>query len=286
MPEGDPEALLSELARESGGGPLTGPDWETLADRLDTAGARWVSAPAGAGARLARRTVLGGLATAVADGAARRAGLPLGAWAARGVGAGLGTAADQALRAGPSTVPLYADLNRAVRERTPRAAAEPARRAAAAGFRSVRCAPFDGLPPGERMTAGLDIVRAVRKAVGDGIQVLLNAHHRVTVDELLAHRAELAELRLGWLEDATRLDDVAGLRRLRDGLGVPSAGGAGNFFTAGYFAARLAGCGPADCLATATRVAAWSVAAEGDREGLPTAGELALADAPRGTVTR
>ncbi|MEU0743320.1 sugar kinase [Streptomyces sp. NPDC006134] len=61
--------------------------------------------------------------------------------------------------------------------------------------------------------------------------------------------------------------------------------GAGDSFVAGYLAARLDGAGPDGCLSLATRVAAWSVATEGDWEGLPTRAELALTDAP-GTVAR
>ncbi|MER7229312.1 hypothetical protein ABT370_40035, partial [Streptomyces rubradiris] len=78
LPGGDPAAPLSELATG-----ITGTTWGRAVTWLDTHGQRWADAPAGATARLARRTVLGGLATAVADAAARRAALPLGHWIRR-----------------------------------------------------------------------------------------------------------------------------------------------------------------------------------------------------------
>ncbi|GGS12798.1 MULTISPECIES: hypothetical protein [Streptomyces] len=40
------------------------------------------------------------------------------------------------------------------------------------------------------------------------------------------------------------------------------------------------------CLALAARVAAWSVATDGDWEGLPAPTGLALDEAPPGTVTQ
>jgi 2-dehydro-3-deoxygluconokinase len=62
--------------------------------------------------------------------------------------------------------------------------------------------------------------------------------------------------------------------------------GAGDSFVAGYLAALLSGAAPKERLTQAARVAAWSVATEGDWEGLPTAAELPLTGAPPGTVAR
>lgn len=62
--------------------------------------------------------------------------------------------------------------------------------------------------------------------------------------------------------------------------------GAGDSFVAGYLAAVLDDAPPQACLGQAVRVAAWSVASDGDWEGLPTAAELPLISAPPGTVAR
>ncbi|MDN3264011.1 enolase C-terminal domain-like protein [Streptomyces sp. CSDS2] len=232
LPGGDPAAPLSELAAG-----ITGTTWGRAVTWLDTHGQRWADAPAGATARLTRRTVLGGLATAVADAAARRAALPLGHWIRRAAAPPPAPAgppdraapppspACAAPPAGAPRVALYANINRAMTTRTPQAAARLAARAVAAGFRAVKCAPFDGLPAGDRVGAGLEIARAVRDAVGTEVDVLLDAHHLVTVADILSRSEAFAALRPGWLEDAAPLDDVTGLRRLRDALGVPLAGG-------------------------------------------------------------
>ncbi|MFF3976141.1 enolase C-terminal domain-like protein [Streptomyces sp. NPDC001828] len=163
----------------------------------------------------AGRTVAGGLRTAAADAAARDAGLPLADWLAERTGRPV-------LR---RTIPLYANINRALSDRTPQAAAETARTAVAAGHTAVKVAPFDGLAGPGQIARGLEIARAVRDVLGPERTLLLDAHHLLTVDELLVHAQEFTDLRLGWLEDTARLDDVTGLRRVRAAIDAPLAGG-------------------------------------------------------------
>ncbi|WP_345259972.1 enolase C-terminal domain-like protein [Streptomyces hundungensis] len=163
----------------------------------------------------AGRTVAGGLRTAEADAAAREAGLPLADWLAERTGRPV-------LR---RTIPLYANINRALRTRTPRAAADTARQAIAAGSATVKVAPFDGLTGADRITRGLDIARAVREAIGPESILLLDAHHLLTVNQIMLHAAAFNDLRLGWLEDAVHLDDIEGLRRVRAEIEAPLAGG-------------------------------------------------------------
>ncbi|MER5739634.1 sugar kinase [Streptomyces sp. NPDC002262] len=62
--------------------------------------------------------------------------------------------------------------------------------------------------------------------------------------------------------------------------------GAGDSFVAGYLSAVLSGKDDRDRLAAATRVAAFSVAAQGDWEGLPTAAELLPAAESAGEISR
>ncbi|GHB72895.1 hypothetical protein GCM10010331_71060 [Streptomyces xanthochromogenes] len=192
--------------------------WGELSD-IPEAEASRLLAMAASGAALpdtfAGRTVTGGLRTAEADAAARDAGLPLADWLAERI-------ARPVLR---RTVPLYANINRALPRRTPQAAADTARRAIAAGHSTVKVAPFDGLPGPDRISRGLDIARAVRDAIGPEHTLLLDAHHLLTVDQLLLHAPEFSALRLGWLEDTARLDDVEGLRRVRAAIDAPLAGG-------------------------------------------------------------
>ncbi|MBC9714837.1 hypothetical protein H9Y04_19995 [Streptomyces sp. TRM66268-LWL] len=161
------------------------------------------------------RTVAGGLATAEADAAARAAGLPLADWLAARIGRPVQR----------RVIPLYANINRALTARTPQAAAALAREAVAAGHTTVKIAPFDGLTGPGRIERGLELAHAVREAIGSEAELLLDAHHLLSVAEVIAHARVFTELRLGRLEDSARLDDVPGLHRVRDAIDAPLAGG-------------------------------------------------------------
>ncbi|KQV04624.1 MULTISPECIES: enolase C-terminal domain-like protein [unclassified Kitasatospora] len=154
-------------------------------------------------------TVRGGLEQAATDLAARRAGQPLWRW--------LG---------GPSARPVhrYANLNRALRHRTPEEFAAVAAAAWAAGYTALKCAPFDGLPPGERLRGGLDRARAVRLAAPRA-ELMVDVHGLLTVDQVLGAAGELTDLGLRWLEDAVPLDDPAALAAVHAAGIAPLAGG-------------------------------------------------------------
>ncbi|WP_372404174.1 enolase C-terminal domain-like protein [Streptomyces luteireticuli] len=211
IPASEARRLLAGLAPLVAG---LGPQEAT--DVLDRAGDAWSGHGRYPTGRLHRRTVLGGLATALADSAARTAGAPLGAWLARRAGAP---------RPRRTRVPLYANINRALTARTPQAAAELAARAVAEGHRTVKCAPFDGLDTPHRLERGLEIAHAVRDAIGPGRTLLLDAHHLLKPRHFLARAEEFTRLRPGWLEDAAPLSAPGDLLRIRDALGIPLAGG-------------------------------------------------------------
>jgi galactonate dehydratase len=98
-----------------------------------------------------------------------------------------------------------------------------AERAVDMGFVTVKCAPFDEvnreLSVDESLQAselGLARVAAVRSAIGDHIDLLVDCHSRFLpeVAESVAHR--LAELNIGWFEeplqprtDSDRLSDLS-----------------------------------------------------------------------------
>jgi len=120
------------------------------------------------------------------------------------------------LGAGPAatTVPLYANINRATVDRSPEGFAANAARAVQEGFRTVKLAPFDevayGTPPGERRRlaeAGLARVGAVRATVGPDIRVLVDCHWRFDVTSALEVARALAELHVGWQEDPVPYED-------------------------------------------------------------------------------
>ena len=201
--------------------------------------------------RLRRDVVL-----ATATSALRNAVTQLGA-------ARAGVSLHRFLGAGPvASVELYANINRALfaTDRTPADFARAAERAARAGFRSFKCAPFDEVarslrdtedhengawsrarwPPfSDQVTPaaapdtvlgaagpGLARVRAVREAIGATARLLVDCHCRFTAATAPPIAEELARLEVGWFEEPvqprTAAADLATIaRRVR----MPVAGG-------------------------------------------------------------
>ena len=170
-----------------------------------------VTAALGPSPTLSWRTVVGGVEQAICEIAAKRANVPLWKW--------LGGVARV-------TVPLYANINRVVGERRPRDIAEAGVAAAAAGFTTVKCAPFDTpLADHTLSTAGLARVEALRSEIGSDIAVYVDCHERLLLADVVRLLPDLDALGIGWLEDATSCADLDGLRVLRAGSTVRIAGG-------------------------------------------------------------
>lgn len=177
---------------------------------------------------LTERTILSALDQAVTDLKSQVARQPLYQY----LGAGK---ADIAL-------PLYANINRATRDRSPAGFAANAGAALADGFQAIKVAPFDDLTPDLCRTddakslihAGLDRLRATRDAIGDH-ELMVDCHWRFTVDAAEALMPALREFGVVWLECPLRealeaLPDIARLRRAanRHGMrlcGLETAGG-------------------------------------------------------------
>lgn len=158
------------------------------------------------------RLVVGSLMTALCDIAARTDGLPLHRW--------LGAPAK-------STVPLYANINRAPVERRSEEFASVAATAVSAGFDRIKLAPFDGPAHGDSslLETGLAHLRAVRAAVGPSTTVYVDVHHRLSRPELLAAIEAMEELGIAWIEDAVDVLSAADLLWLREATEIPLAGG-------------------------------------------------------------
>jgi galactonate dehydratase len=201
---GDPavlaEALRAVQAMLPGGAPAALVGW--LRDRRAGQGPRQA---------LAWSTVLGGVESALADLAARRAGLPLGVH--------LGAPA-------PATVRLYANLNRAWGGLGAAAVADAAVAAAARGFPAVKIAPFPGSDPGPAgAVEGLKAIDAVRDALPDGVDLMVDCHFKLDDSGLRTILPELASRGVYWVEDIVDPRDLDRLRRWRDESAVPVAGG-------------------------------------------------------------
>ena len=114
---------------------------------------------------------------------------------------------------------LYANINRHVRDRSPQGFARAARQAADEGFTAIKMAPFDELRhpyryrtgPRADWRPGVERVRAVRKAIGDEVELAVDCHSRMEVSQAVIVGQELADVDLFWYEEPVAYTDPEGL---------------------------------------------------------------------------
>lgn len=149
-------------------------------------------------------TALSGLEQALWDVLAQSLGVPLHVL--------FGGAVRERLR-------LYGNINRHVQDRSPAGFARAAGQAADEGFTAIKMAPFDELchpyhyrtGPNADWRAGVERVRAVRKAIGDGVELAVDCHSRMEVSEAVIVGQELADCDLFWYEEPVAYTDPEGL---------------------------------------------------------------------------
>ena len=149
-------------------------------------------------------TALSGLEQALWDVLAQSLGVPLHVL--------FGGAVRERLR-------LYGNINRHVQDRSPAGFVRAARQAADDGFTAIKMAPFDELRhpyryrtgPNADWRAGVERVRAVRKAIGDGVELAVDCHSRMEVSEAVIVGQELADCDLFWYEEPVAYTDPEGL---------------------------------------------------------------------------
>ncbi|HVY21092.1 MAG TPA: mandelate racemase/muconate lactonizing enzyme family protein [Bauldia sp.] len=92
--------------------------------------------------------------------------------------------------------------------------ADKASEVVALGYRALKFDPFGSafrvLDPAERKIS-LDIVRAVRERLGDGVDLMIEVHDRLTVPEAIRICRELEEFRPLWVEAPVWSTDTASL---------------------------------------------------------------------------
>lgn len=130
-------------------------------------------------------------------------------------------------------IPLYANINRGTRDRTPEGFAHRATLACDAGFEAVKIAPFDALTRANAHTAAgrqafeaaVDRVIAVRQAVGTHRRLMIDCHCRL--DLALARRFldRTETTRIDWFEDALPYRDLESWTHLRAYSHAPLVGG-------------------------------------------------------------
>ena len=121
------------------------------------------------------------------------------------------------LGAAPRPLPIYASLRG---WGAAMLADEAGQAVAALGAKAVK---FKVGQP--RLEDDLDTVRAVRAAVGDGVDILVDYNQGLTRPEAERRGLALQELDVRWLEEPLPVDDDAGLAALRGQLRVPVQGG-------------------------------------------------------------
>lgn len=142
-------------------------------------------------------------------------------------------------------IPVYANINRASRERTPGDFARHATDAVRAGFRAVKCAPFDGMErhrvqePDERarVRQGVDCVAAIRDVIGPAIDLYVDCHSKFDAPTALEVAHALHELGVRWFEEPVPTDDRETLLALRPqvhALGMELIGGELLYGVAGF----------------------------------------------------
>ena len=131
------------------------------------------------------------------------------------------------------TVPLYANVNRMTKDRVPEGFGESAALACEAGFQAVKAAPFDGFPSPEApsadieaaTTSGVDAMLAIREAVGENVAVKVDCHSAFDFTRAVSVAERMQPAGLDWYEEPLPIDDIKGMRALRDSIDQRLAGG-------------------------------------------------------------
>ncbi|MEJ2802513.1 mandelate racemase/muconate lactonizing enzyme family protein [Comamonadaceae bacterium PP-2] len=112
--------------------------------------------------------------------------------------------------------------------KTPDEFAQAARETVADGFVALKFDPFDkawGTPDRAELIAAYDRVAAVRDAVGDEVEIMIDGHGRFEVATAITVSRELAAFRPYWFEEPVSPEDIASLVQVRRRSPIPIAAG-------------------------------------------------------------
>ena len=141
-----------------------------------------------------------------------------------------------------STLPVYANINRATSDRRPEGFADNAERAVSDGFKSIKAAPFDGFPALNSPTAeiqaakqlGIDCIYAMRERVGDDIAIKIDAHSFFDTQMSIDIAAELEAANLSWYEEPVAPTQTENTKTIHDAISQVLAGGEFLFGVEGF----------------------------------------------------
>lgn len=109
-----------------------------------------------------------------------------------------------------SDIPLYANINRGLHDRSPESFATQARAAVDDGFKAVKFMPFDQVTPDmvnirHRLVAeGLERIKAVRSAVGSSGEMIVDCHGRLHVSLAIKVAEQIQPYGLRWYEEPVK----------------------------------------------------------------------------------
>jgi galactonate dehydratase len=141
-----------------------------------------------------------------------------------------------------TTLPVYANINRATKLRTPEGFAATAKRAYDEGFRAFKAAPFDGFPPPgssikqieDATDRGIAAMEAIRSAVGADAQVMVDCHSLFDVPRAIAVAKRLEPVNLAWYEEPVAPERTTETAEIRRSIKQPMAGGEVLFGVEGF----------------------------------------------------
>lgn len=139
-------------------------------------------------------------------------------------------------------LPVYANINRVTKPRTPAGFAATAKRAVEDGFRAVKGAPFDGFPkPGSAaaeirsaVDRGIACVAAMREAIGPDVELMTDCHSFFDVPLAQRVARRLEQYHLAWYEEPVSPERIEETLEIRHSIRQPMAGGELLFGTKGF----------------------------------------------------
>ena len=99
----------------------------------------------------------------------------------------------------------------------------------------------------------LAAVKAVREAIGDDIELKVDANHGYNASSAIDLGRRMEKYNIGWFEEPVPPEDIEGYREVKDALSVPVAGGEAEFTRFGFhrlFQARAVDIAQPDCTVT------------------------------------
>lgn len=105
-------------------------------------------------------------------------------------------------------VMLYANINRATKNRSPEGFVKTALHARSQGYSAFKAAPFDGLTPKtcssegglQKIHHGVEVMAALRDALGPDVLLMVDCHWRFNEDEAIYALKQLRDINLHWFE--------------------------------------------------------------------------------------